>query len=70
MCIEGLLPDKIHRAVYSAHPEVVQAGLGGDKSAKNKLKRLYLEEFRRTAKPGEDYTEFYRIGRLIDKALC
>ncbi len=72
--IEGLLPERVTKAVYGANSDLVQAATSGTKdeqqSAKNKLKRLLLEEFKRVAKPGiEDYGHFYRITKAINKAL-
>ena len=72
--IEGLLPDSIQRAVYSANPELVQAAMHGNrkeqKSAKGELKRLQLREFKAKAKPGtEYYGGLYKVGGMVNKAL-
>jgi AAA15 family ATPase/GTPase len=72
--IEGLLPDRVATAVYGAHPGLVQAATAGTKdeqdSAKGRLKRLLLEEFKRQAQPGsEDYGHFYQLARAINRAL-
>jgi energy-coupling factor transporter ATP-binding protein EcfA2 len=72
--IEGLLPDKVTTAVYSAHPSLVQMATAGSKdeqeSAKNRLKRLLLEEFRKQAVPGGEYfANFYPLVKLINKAF-
>jgi putative ATP-dependent endonuclease of the OLD family len=72
--IEGLLPDSVTSAVYATNASLVQIATAGEKdeqeSARNKLKRLYLEEFKRVAKPGpEYYGNFYPIVRTINKAL-
>jgi hypothetical protein len=74
-CIEGLLPDSITKAVYGANADLVQAATSGSKdeqtSAKNKLKKLLLEEFKNQATPGEEYYGgFYPLIRAINKALC
>ena len=71
--IEGLLPDSVTTAVYGANPGLVQAATSGDKdeadSAKNRLKKLLLEEFKKKAKPGTEYFGgFYPLVKLINKA--
>ena len=73
--IEGLLPDTVTTAVFSANPGLVQAATSGTKeeqnSAKNRLKKLLLEEFKTKAKPGPDYFgNFYPLVRVINKALA
>jgi hypothetical protein len=72
--IEGLLPDSVTKAVFTAHPDKVQAAMGGDadeqRRAKRELKNLLLEEFRRVATPGDDaFGEFYKASRIIGRAL-
>ena len=72
--IEGLLPDSVTTAVYGANPGLVQAATAGTKeeqdSAKGSLKKLLLEEFKRTAKPGPEYFgQFYPVVKAINKAL-
>ena len=72
--IEGLLPDSVTKSVYAAHPELVQAATAGTKeeqeSAKNRLKRLLLDEFKANAQPGvEFYGHFYPLVKVINKAL-
>jgi len=72
--IEGLLPDKVTTAVYAANPGLVQAATAGtaeeQRSAKSRLKRLLLAEFRRQATPGQEYYgHFYSLTKIIDKAF-
>lgn len=72
--IEGLLPESVTTAVYGANPALVQAATAGTKeeaeSAKNRLKRLLLEEFKRRAMPGTDfYGHFYALSKVINKSL-
>ncbi len=72
--IEGLLPDSIVSTVYGANPSLVQAATAGTKSeqdsAKSKLKRLLLEEFKKEAKPTpEFFGHFYALTKTINKAL-
>lgn len=72
--IEGLLPDSVKDAVYGKNGQLVQQALAGSsdesKSAKQKLKRLQLEEFKRQAQPGQDYYgEFYKLVKVINKAM-
>lgn len=73
-CIEGLLPESVVKSVYSANASLVQAQTSNIKeeaeSAKNKLKKLLLEEFKKVAKPGpEYYGQFYSVVKVINKAL-
>lgn len=72
--IEGLLPDRVRSTVYSANVDLVQQAMSSDSrertSAKNQLKRLLLDEFRATAKPGaEYYRHFYALAKIINRAL-
>ena len=72
--IEGLLPDHVTSQVYSANPSLVQQVAHGTKeeqrSAKSQLKKLYLEQFKKTARPGtDDFKEFYALVKHINKAL-
>lgn len=74
-CIEGLLPDTVTEAVYGTNASLVRAATDGTKdeqtSAKNRLKGLLLEEFKRQAKPGANHYEgFYPIVKAINSALC
>lgn len=72
--IEGLLPDSVRNAVFGANGTLVQQIMGGTsdeaKSAKQKLKRLLLDEFKRQATPGHEFFgEFYRIAKFVNKAM-
>ncbi|MDR3723145.1 MAG: AAA family ATPase [Terracidiphilus sp.] len=72
--IEGLIPDSIHSAVYGANVELVQqlasASPEHKKSAKSRLKRMLLDEFKRVAVPGEEYYgRFYGLAKKIDNAM-
>jgi putative ATP-dependent endonuclease of the OLD family len=72
--IEGLLPESVTTAVYSAYPDLVQAATAGTKeeqeSAKRKIKRLLLDEFKKQAKPGQEYYKhFYLLAKIINRAL-
>lgn len=71
--IEGLLPDSIKNIVNALNPDIVQALFSDDKrevkSARSKLKSLYLDKFKESAKPGEDYYEFYEVSKRINKAI-
>lgn len=57
--IEGLLPEVVRNAVYGTNAELVQQVMGGTseeaKSAKQKLKRLLLDEFKKKATPSSEY---------------
>lgn len=73
--IEGLLPETVTTAVYGANPDLVQAATAGTKeeseSAKNRLKKLLLAEFKEQAQPGTAYfANFYTLAKAINKALC
>ena len=73
-CIEGLLPDRTFQSVFSANVELVQKatiGIGGEaKSAKSSLKKLYFEEFQKTAKPQtDDFKAFYVLSKNINKMV-
>lgn len=73
--IEGLLPERVTTAVYAANAALVQAATAGTKdeqeSAKGRLKRLLLEEFKRQAKPGpDDFGHFYALAKIINRALA
>lgn len=72
--IEGLLPESVKNTVFGANGDLVQSALAGTgeeaKSAKQRLKKLQLEEFKRQAKPGEEfYGGFYKLTKIINKAL-
>jgi putative ATP-dependent endonuclease of OLD family len=72
--IEGLLPDSVTTAVYASNSGLVQAATSGTKdeqdSAKGRLKKLLLEEFKRNATPGAEYFgHFYALSRAINRAL-
>lgn len=72
--MEGLLPERVRVAVFSAHPDLVQQAMSGNKteqtSAKNRIKKLLLEEFKKSSKPGEeDYRNFYGLTKILSKAL-
>lgn len=72
--IEGLIPSSYKNTVNSNNPELVQQGIHGTKEeqkfAKNRLKSLYLEEFKEKAEPGgDDYKEFYKLAKILNKAF-
>jgi predicted ATP-dependent endonuclease of OLD family len=72
--IEGLLPESVTTAVYGKHADLVQAATAGTKeeqeSAKGRLKRLLLNEFKAQAKPGKDFFgKFYSVAKAINKVL-
>lgn len=72
--MEGLLPERILKEVYSQHYELVQKATQatGDeaKSAKAALKSRLLERFREAAVPKtEDFKSFYELAKQINKIL-
>lgn len=73
-CVEGLLPDFIKSTVNTNNQELVFALQSEDKderkSAKDKLKRLYLEEFKKDIKYDSSYFgEFYKLTTKINKKI-
>ncbi|MHA8075765.1 ATP-dependent nuclease [Aquirufa sp. TARAVU-A1A] len=73
-CIEGLLPEFIRSKVCSENAELVFALQSEDKeerkSAKGKLKWLYLTEFKKNIKFDDSYFgEFYKLSSKINKHL-
>jgi putative ATP-dependent endonuclease of OLD family len=72
--IEGLLPERITKEVYAANSTLVQAATAGTReeqeSARNQLKKLLLDQFKETAKPGtDDFGHFYPLVKLINSSL-
>lgn len=73
-CVEGLIPDFIKTTVNSANSELVFALQSEDKderkSAKDRLKALYLVEFKKDIKYDSTYFgEFYKLSSKINKKL-
>lgn len=73
--IEGLLPDSVRSRVRQRHPELMDALESSVKEeredAKRKLKRQYLEAFKRVvAKADEsDLSDFYRLVENLNRCL-
>ena len=72
--IEGLLPESIVTKVFTSNSALAQAAINGTAEEKNtaskQLKKLMLSEFKKLAKPGDEYFKgFYPIVRMINKAL-
>jgi len=72
--VEGLIPDFIRNSVNSANPELNFALQSENKderkSAKDRLKDLYLQEFKKDIKYDETYFgEFYKLTKLINKKM-
>lgn len=72
--IEGLLPESVTTAVYAMNSTLVQVATAGTKeeqdSARRRLKKLMLEEFKKKATPGQEYFgHFYPLARIINKSL-
>ena len=73
--IEGLLPDSIKTAVRAAHPGLVDQATSTNKdesrSAKNQLKKLYLEEFCSKAEYNDSFFgAFYEVTKQINRAMA
>ena len=72
--IEGLLPECVVQAVHNRNTTLLQAATSAAKterdSAKGKLKRLMLEEFKKKATPGNEFFGgFYKVVKTINKGL-
>lgn len=72
-CIEGLLPDSIHKAVYAENVDEV-AALGSanseaKKQAKAKIKKAALEKFRESSLDAVDLSEMKKLMSKIAKAF-
>ncbi|MEA5464218.1 ATP-dependent nuclease [Leptothoe sp. PORK10 BA2] len=72
--IEGLIPEEYKNRVNTDNPDLVQEGIHGtreeQKIAKNKLKSLYLDEFKQKAEANsDDYAEFYKLVKILNKAF-
>ena len=72
--VEGLIPESYKNKVNSDNPELVQQGIHGSKQeqkfAKNQLKSLYLSEFKDNSTPNtDDYKEFYKLTKILNKAF-
>lgn len=73
-CVEGLLPNFIKSNVNNENSELVFALQSEDKderkSAKDKLKLLYLVEFKKDIKYNETYfSEFYKLAEKLNKKI-
>ncbi|HXF48459.1 MAG TPA: AAA family ATPase [Verrucomicrobiae bacterium] len=71
--IEGLLPDQVTSKVLGENPGLVQQAMNGTseekRTAKQRLKRLLLEEFKSVAVPGNEFFgKFYEVTKIINKA--
>lgn len=60
MDMEGLLPERIRRTVYAARGDLVADAIGGDRKAKQTLKRQLLEEFLRNDDYAPDEIEGFQ----------
>lgn len=73
-CIEGLLPAKIKKKVYSDHHETVMALSSQDsntrRNAKNDLKKHYLAEFKCADLDDTDLKEFKKLFQKIGRAFA
>jgi hypothetical protein len=68
--IEGLLPDRIRSKIFSMNPSLVTQAIGGDRSAKNTLKKLYLDEFKKnTDYSAEELKDFNLLFKRINKGI-
>lgn len=71
--VEGLLPESLRTKVRGANPELVDALSGTTderREAERQLKKLFLEEFKKVAKPGDDnFKKFYEVVRVINRGF-
>lgn len=72
--IEGLLPEVVKSKVNAENSNLIQALFSENKiavkGAKSKLKKLYLQEFKKTSKPGKDhFGEFYKVVKKINRTV-
>lgn len=71
--IEGLIPNEIASKVYSQCPDLIAQISNGKKEERDEgrkeMKRLQLEEFKRSAQPGKDYVHFYMLAESLNKAF-
>jgi len=68
--IEGLLPDSVRAVIFGSNTSLVTQAIGGDRSAKDKLKKLYLEEFRRrTDYTADQMKSFQNLFKRINKGM-
>jgi len=70
--MEGLLPENVLKKVFTENVELVQRSMVPTtkeaRSAKNALKKKYLEEFTASVEPASDgYREFYILSRQLNK---
>lgn len=70
-CIEGLVPQNLHRTAYEENPDLVQRAMENSpegKSAKNALKACILATFKKEARSNlSSYNDFYKLTRTINK---
>lgn len=72
--IEGFLPECVLQRVHAANGALLQAAMHGTteekNSARQRLKHLYLDDFKANATPTEDYFKhLYQVARMIRKAF-
>lgn len=72
--IEGLLPESVFSKVWSTNSDLVLQTQSDNKdeakTAKDQLKKMYLEEFKSVAIPGNEYfSEFYKLTAKLNKAF-
>lgn len=72
--IEGMLPDCIMQKVYQENSGLIQQAMHGTteekNSAKQRIKKLCLQEFKEQSRPGtEYYGQFYPVVRQIKKTF-
>jgi hypothetical protein len=72
--IEGLVPESIKSAVYSANAALVEQMMNGTneerKGAKSQIKKMIYDKFKAEATPGNEYfKDFYNLSKSVNKAF-
>ena len=73
-CIEGLVPQSVHKYVYSENPDLIQRVADGDgkvrQAARHELKRKLLDEFKRRSDLLDDeLAGFRKLVKDISRAI-
>lgn len=72
--IEGLVPDVTKKEVHANNIALVEQAMNGtakEKSeSKNKLKKLILDEFKKTSSPKKEFfKKIYELTKVLNKAI-
>lgn len=68
--IEGLLPERVRSKVFASNATLVTSAIGGDKPAKDELKKKYLAEFKQNRDYSDDELKgFNDLIKVINKGI-